>query len=140
MEGAVFEWVCSDATSQIGLFESVGQPIHREVFCDVQSYLTVLQLVDELPDRCDAQLIDPEFSKSGWIRYVQKGLYVFNSWEGVDCNYEYRLLGRPSKPLHVQETSEVLSTWLRRITFGWSRFDRAKIGAPFHLAQPNDLR
>ena len=128
LDWASVEWYAQDRYSRLGVFESVGQPIPRATFRDLDAYLTVQEALYQLPRlTAAAVLVEGTRRQKAWCsELAERGLFVFDSWEGRDWEKGYRLLAYPEVPLSVEQLPEPLQPWfarlrLKRVEFALAR-------------------
>jgi hypothetical protein len=129
---AVVEWYAQDCGGRLGVFEAVGQPIPRATFNNLDAYLTTKDAIYSLPCVTQAVLfVGGTRKETAWARQLaERGLYVFDSWEGKDWQKGYRFIAAPKVPLLVDQLSKPLFKW-----FSLLRLKRAEFRLANELPQ-----
>lgn len=114
---AVIEWYAQDRYGRLGVFEAVGQPTLRAVFYDLDAYLAAREAVYQLPQVTQANVLVEGARRQTVLgrELAERGLYIFDSWEGNDWQKRYRLAAAPESPLLADHLSEPLLAWFSRM-------------------------
>jgi hypothetical protein len=123
---AVIDWYARDGGGRVGWFESVGQPIPRATFRDLDAYLAAREAIDRMPRTCSAtvRMEGPRRQTDGYRHRAERGFYVFGSWEGEEAARGYRLLAVPEVPLPAEQLPEPLRGWVESVPLTGSDFRR----------------
>jgi hypothetical protein len=121
---AVIDWYAQDEGGRVGWFESVGQPIPRSTFQDLDAYFAVREAVERMPRVCSATVLleGSRRQTDGYRRRAEQGFYVFGSWEGEEWARGYRLLAVPEIPLLAERLPEPLRNWVESVRLNRSDF------------------
>lgn len=111
-----FDWFAIDSQNSIALFTTAGEgQILQNTFRDLDAYLKVLDLFNNLPSIGNAEILEKEGTVDDWRVMAERGLYGFDFRiprlpPRQGCGYY--LVARPERALHIEDIPVWAQEWL----------------------------